>query len=41
MGKEIGDEQRRQATDHYSTSFNDFMKGQEDEENPLRSTPQK
>lgn len=40
-GKEIGDEQRRQATDHYSTSFGDFLKGQKDENDPLRSPTQK
>lgn len=34
-GKEIGDEQRRQATAHYSTSFTDFLKGQE--KDPLNS----
>lgn len=32
-GKEIGDEQRRQATDHFKKSFSDFLKNQEDDDN--------
>ena len=38
-GKEIGDEQRRQATAHYSTSFGDFMRSQDEKKKPLSQSP--